>query len=79
MANLKYTFLQTAASPTFNKSLFHEILFNFHDLNDTSFPNPGYTPYYNENFFTIIKESSKDDCKALIPDLSGEKCYNEGN
>ena len=54
-AHLISTFIQTAASQRFRISLFHSWLFRFHVMGDTSLPNPGYTPYYDQKFFDLIR------------------------
>ena len=54
-AHLIATFIQTAANPKFTISLFHSWLYKFHVLEDTSLPDPGFTPYYNKEFFDMIK------------------------
>jgi hypothetical protein len=36
--------------------LFHNYLYRFHVLDEVELPNPGFTPYYNQNFFSIIKK-----------------------
>ena len=55
-AHLITTFLQTAAGKRFQQSLFHSWLFRYHVLGDTNMPNPGFTPYYNQQFFQLITE-----------------------
>ena len=54
-AHLISTFIQTAASKRFRISLYHSWLYRFHVDEDTSLPDPGYTPYYDKKFFDIIK------------------------
>ena len=56
MANFITTFLQTAADSRFPTSLFPQALYNFHVLGLTTLQNPGYTPYYDQLFFSIIKD-----------------------
>ena len=56
LAHLVATFLQTAAKTGFARSLFHETLYRYHVLGELDLPNPGYTPYYNAEFFRIIKD-----------------------
>ena len=53
-ANLISTFVQTAANEKFRGSLFHSWLFRYHILGDKSLPDPGFTPYYDRNFFDVI-------------------------
>ena len=40
----------------FKHNLFHEVLYRFHVLGESSLPNPGYPPYYDENFFSVIRD-----------------------
>ena len=54
LALLVRTFLETSINPKFRHSLFHEILFRFHVLGETSLPDPGFTPYYDKEFFALI-------------------------
>ena len=54
-AGLIRSFLETAVNPSFRQSLFHNILFRFHVLGDSSVPDPGYPPFYNEDFFSKIR------------------------
>ena len=44
MALLIRSFLETAAHPSFNHSLYHEVLFRYHVLGETSLNDPGYPP-----------------------------------
>ena len=49
------TFLETAVNPNFIHSLFHEQLYRYHDLQEHSLPDPGYPPYYDKEFFSLIQ------------------------
>ena len=53
-AGLIKSFLETATNSTFRQSLFHSILFRYHVLGDTTLPNPGFPPFYSQNFFSKI-------------------------
>ena len=55
MAGLIRTFLETACIPKFQSSLNHSLLYRYHVLDDRSFPNPGYPPFYSAEFFSLIK------------------------
>ena len=55
LANPISTFIQTAASKRFINSLFHSWMYRFHVEGDSSLPDPGSTPYYDQKFFKIIK------------------------
>ena len=54
LALLIRTFLETSINPTFRHSLFHEHLYRYHVMEEHSLPDPGYTPYYDKDFFDII-------------------------
>jgi len=51
LAALTRTFLETAANPSFQLSLFHSNLYRFHVLNDTSIPNSVLPPFNSLDFF----------------------------
>ena len=55
LALLIRSFLETSINPLFRHNLYHEILFRYHILGDTSIPNPGYPPFYDKTFFETIK------------------------
>ena len=56
LAHLIATFLQTASGKIFQQSLFHSWLLRYHVEEHRELPDPGTTPYYNQQFFKIIKE-----------------------
>ena len=47
--------METAAHPNYRHSLFHEMLFRCHILEEDLPINPGYPPYYDRSFFDLIK------------------------
>ena len=55
LALLIRSFIETSINPSFLHSLFHETLFRYHVLGEVSLPDPGLPPYYDRNFFDIIK------------------------
>ena len=55
-AALIRTFMETAGNPTFRSSLFHTTLFRYHVLEETSLPNPGFPPFYSNDFFAKIRK-----------------------
>ena len=57
LAHLISTFIQTAANKRFRSSLYHSWLYRFHIEGEANLPNPGFTPYYDRNFFEVIKEA----------------------
>ena len=62
------TFMETAAHPQFRHSLLHSHMFQYHVLNNTYLPNPGFLPYYPEPFFRTIRkvhEQTPLDVKTL--------------
>ena len=56
LANLISTLIHTAKNTRFQSSLFHSWLYSYHVEADTSLPNPGFTPYYDAEFFDIFKK-----------------------
>ena len=55
-AGLIRTFMETACIPGFRHSQYHRMLFQYHVLEDRSFPNPGILPFYNDEFFAMIRK-----------------------
>ena len=56
MASLISTFLQTAANPGFQQSLYHSLLYRRNCLEDDTAPDLILPPYYSRDFFNIIKD-----------------------
>ena len=54
LALLIRSFLETSINPNFRHSLFHEHLFRYHVMCEHSLPDPGFTPYYDNEFFQLI-------------------------
>ena len=54
LALLIRSFLETAINPNFRHSLYHEHLFRYHVMEEHSLPDPGFTPYYDRDFFNVI-------------------------
>jgi hypothetical protein len=54
LAGLIRCFLETACIAKFRQSLFHQLLFRYHVLEDRSIENPGLPPFYNKEFFSAI-------------------------
>ena len=59
LALLIRSFLETASNPKFRHSLLHEVLFRYHVLGETCLPNPGFLPYYDQNFFQYHQTLSR--------------------
>ena len=60
LAHLIVTFLQTASGHRFQRSLYHSSLYRYHVEEETHLPDPGFTPYYNKQFFKTIKHVRDD-------------------
>ena len=56
LSGLIRCFLETACMPRFRQSLYHQLLFRYHVLDDRSKVNPGLPPYYNGEFFSEIRK-----------------------
>ena len=56
LASLISTFLQTAANPSFQQSLYHSLLYRRHCLLDETAPNLDIPPYYSRFFFNTIRD-----------------------
>ena len=54
LALLIRSFLETSINPNFRHCLFHEHLFWYHVMEELSLPDPGFTPYYDRNFFDVL-------------------------
>ena len=63
------SFLETSCNPSFRHSLLHEVLFRYHVLGETSLPNPGFLPYYDQTFFNTIKHYC-DTSPLSIPKMT---------
>ena len=59
-AGLIRTFMETACIPGFRHSQYHRMLFQYHVLEDRSFPNTGIPPFYNDEFFAMIRKVHND-------------------
>ena len=64
-ALMTHTFLQTACNPLYIRNMYHEALFRFHVLRDDSLEDPGFTPYFNENFFKILRSYHENNIGDL--------------
>ena len=74
MAGLIRTFLETACIPKFQTSLYHSLLYRYHVLDDHSFPNPGYPPFYNAEFFSLVK-AVHNDSPLNVTKMSEKQWY----
>ena len=70
-----HTFLQTACNPQYIRNLYHEVLFRYHVLQDCSLENPGYTPYYDENFFKTLR-NYQENLSGSLHSLTIKRWYN---
>ena len=55
LALLIRSFLETSINPNFRHSLLHEHLYRYHVLGEHTLPDPGFTPYYDKEFFSLIQ------------------------
>ena len=55
-AGLIKSFLETAGNTKFIPSLYHNLLYRYHVLHETSLPNPGIPPFYSKDFFAKIRQ-----------------------
>ena len=74
LALLVRSFLETAVNPKFRHSLFHQVLYRYHVLGETSLPDPGHTPYYDREFFDLIKHYM-NNCPLDITTMSVKQWY----
>ena len=74
LALLIRTFLETYIHPAFRHSLFHEHLYRYHVMGEHSLPDPGYTPYYNRDFFNVICQY-KNSSRMKIATMSIKQWY----
>ena len=51
LALLIRSFLETSINPNFRHSLLHEHLYRYHVMGEHSWPDPGFAPYYDKDFF----------------------------
>ena len=75
MALLIRTFLETAVNPIFNYNLFHEALYQFHEVGNTHLQDPGFTTYYDKHFFETIKHFYVKHQNINIAVLSTKQQY----
>jgi hypothetical protein len=66
LAALTKTFLETIGNTKFRNSLFHSNLFRFHILQDSSLPNPGFPPFYTQEFFQKIHQVHNENPLNII-------------
>ena len=55
LAGLIRSFLETACIPKYRQSIYHHQLFLYHVLEDRSIKDPGMPPFYDADFFHIIR------------------------
>ena len=65
MAELVKYFIDTAINPKFKRNIFHQALFYWHIIGDRDLPNPGKSPYYSEDFFSLIREVNEEGLLRL--------------
>ena len=74
LALLIRTFLETSANPNFRHSLLHEHLYRYHVLCEHTLPDPGFSPYYDKDFFSLIQHY-KTTCPMNISTMSIKQWY----
>ena len=84
LANLINCFLETSCKPNFRRNQFHEALFNFYVLEDTTITKPDIPPYFKGDFFPAIQRInssplglSKINVKQIYRFLVEEVTMNE--
>ena len=75
MAGLIKTFLETAGNEKFRTSLYHNMLYRYHILGDTSLPNPGLPPFYSRYFFFAIQKVVNENSKNIFQMTEQEWYY----
>ena len=68
------SFLETSTNPKYIHSLYHEVLFKYHIMEDRSYPNPGLPPYYSESFFNTIRKV-REQGTLNISKMSSKEWY----
>ena len=66
--------METASNPNFKHNLLHKVLYRYHVLVEDSLPNPGFLPYYDQQFFSTIKHY-KQNCPLNISVMSTKQWY----
>ena len=74
LALLIRSFVETSANPKFRHSLYHELLYRYHVLQEVTLPNPGLPPYYDQTFFDTIKHY-KENSTLNITTMSTKQWY----
>ena len=74
LALLVRSFLETAANKKFRHQLLHEVMYRYHVLGETTLPDPGYRPYYDKEFFALLRHY-KDSSPLNITVLSTKQWY----
>ena len=74
LASLIATFIQTAANPKFQQSLYHNCLYRWYCLGDETILKPDIPPYYSLAFFSKIKKVIQESPLNPIQ-LSVKQCY----
>ena len=56
LAGLIRTFLETACISKIRPSLYHQVLLRYYVYEGTSISNPGFHPFYDTEFFSVIHQ-----------------------
>jgi len=65
IAELLKKFIDTSINPKFKRNIFHQALFDWHVMGRRDFPNPGKSPYYSEEFFSVIRDVKEEGLLRL--------------
>ena len=69
-------FMETSANPKFQHSMLHEGMYRYHVLEEKTIPDPGFTPYYNSDFFSLIQHYQKNS-SIDIATLTTKQWYSQ--
>ena len=73
-AGMIRNFMETAINPKFRRRLDHQAMFEYHVKGDRDIINPGFTPYYTEQFFNSIREVWEDQ-GSQVETMSEKQWY----
>ena len=73
LAGMARTFMETAANPNFSHRLDHSTMYEHYILGNRDIPEPGYTPYYPEDFFTLLRTIWEE--KGNLVETMNEKSW----
>ena len=71
LAELIKSFLDTAINPRFRRNLYHQALYQWHVKQNRTILDPGKSPFYNSEFFRIIKMVEEEGLLRLSSEQYG--------